>query len=74
MDPASKPASGASARKIAACIEAMVTPPSVLPSTSDARETGATSTACRKPWWRSSITEIVVKIDVKSRVSMTMPG
>ena len=74
MDPAWKPASGASASRIAACIEAMVTPPSVLPSTSDARETGAASTACRNPWWRSSITEIVEKIAVKSRVSTTTPG
>ena len=74
MARASKPASGASARKIAACMSAMATPPSVLPSTSAARDAGATSTACKKPLWRSSITDIVVKIDVNRTTSMTMPG
>ena len=53
---------------------AMATPPRLLPSTSATRGTGAASTACRKPWWRSSITEIVEKIAVNSIVSTTMPG
>ena len=53
---------------------AIATPPRLLPSTSATRDTGAASTACRKPWWRSSMTEIVEKIAVNSSVSTTTPG
>ena len=38
------------------------------------RDAGATSTACRKPLWRSSMTDMVVKIEVNSTTSITMPG
>ena len=48
--------------------------PSTLPSTIAMRETGATSTDCRNPSRRSSITEIVEKIAVKRRIIRGVPG
>ena len=49
-------------------------PPRHLPETIDARETGATSTPCKKPSRRSSMTDTVEKIAVKRRMSTTVPG
>ena len=43
-----------------------VVPPRTLPSTMAERGTGATSTESKKPSLRSSITDIMVKIDVNS--------
>ena len=74
IDDSGNPASGASRSRIATWMLAMATPPRLLPSTSARRDTGAASTACRKPWWRSSITEMVEKIAVNSSVSTTTPG
>jgi hypothetical protein len=74
IDPSENPASGASRSRIVTCTVAIATPPRLLPSTSATRETGAASTAWRKPWWRSSMTEIVEKIAVNSSVSTTTPG
>ena len=49
-------------------------PPSTLPSTIAERGTGATSTDSRKPSLRSSITDIMVKIEVNSTIMMSAPG
>jgi len=49
-------------------------PPSNFPSTIASGATGATSTPWRKPSRRSSMTEMVEKTAVKSRMSTTVPG
>src|SRR5687767_12651984 len=64
----------ASGRKTRACTSAIAAPPQIFPSTIAQRRTGATSTDCRKPSLRSSITEIVVKMAVNSTISITLPG
>src|SRR5438067_698844 len=48
--------------------------PSAWPTTIAVRDTGATSTPCRKPECRSSTVEMVAKIAVKRRTSARMPG
>ena len=68
------PTSGAKTRKTSPCAAASVVPPSTLPSTMAARGTGATSTDSRKPSLRSSITDIMVKIAVKSTIITSVPG
>jgi hypothetical protein len=68
------PDSGARARKTAPWSQARVAPPNTLPATMAAREIGATSTPCRKPTSRSSITEMVEKMAAKSSTSTIVPG
>ncbi len=51
-----------------------VVPPITLPSTIAVRGTGATSTESRKPSLRSSMTDIMVKIEVKSTIMINAPG
>ena len=53
---------------------ARVVPPKTFPRTMAARGTGATSTESRKPSLRSSITDIMVKIAVKSTIITSVPG
>ncbi len=48
--------------------------PSAFPTTSAARDPGAAWTDWRKPRWRSSMTEAVVKIEAKSTTISTTPG
>ena len=52
----------------------MSVPPASFPSTIDQRGIGATSTDCKNPSRRSSITLIVAKIAVNSRISTSVPG
>ncbi len=61
-------------RKIKPCPAASVVPPRTLPSTIAERGTGATSTESRKPSLRSSITDIMVKMLVKSTIMISAPG
>jgi hypothetical protein len=68
------PASGASRQKKRACNTARVVPPRNFPSGMAAGERGATRAPCKKPSRRSSITEIVEKIAVKSMIRRRMPG
>ncbi len=68
------PTAGAKTRKIRPCSVASVAPPSTLPSTMTERLTGATSTESRKPSLRSSITDIMVKMAVKSTIMISAPG
>ncbi len=68
------PASGANASKTTVCAAARLAPPSTLPSTMLHRGTGATSTACRKPSRRSSMSVIVAKIAVNSTTISNIPG
>ena len=68
------PARGAARQKSKACPTASVVPPSNFPSTIASGATGATKTPCRKPSRRSSMTEMVEKTAVKSRMSTTVPG
>ena len=53
---------------------AMVAPPAVLPSTSAARLTGATSISRRNPNSRSHTIDIAEKIAVETTLIATMPG
>src|ERR1017187_10097209 len=68
------PSNGANARKSSPWMVESVVPPSTLPSTMAARGTGATRTESRKPSLRSSITDIMVKIEVKSTNIMSALG
>ena len=68
------PATGASIRKSTPCSMARVVPPSACPSTMLMRGTGATSTPCRNPALRSSMTAMVAKIAVNKRTKMMVPG
>src|SRR5437762_13794305 len=65
---------GARTRKTAACNEARVVPPSTLPKTRLSREMGATRTESRNPSPRSSMIEILEKIEEKRRIIITVPG
>src|SRR5581483_8567316 len=53
---------------------ASVAPPSTLPNTMDDRLTGAASTESRKPSLRSWMSDIMLKIAVKSTIMTTAPG
>ena len=68
------PSAGAKQRNTSPWIVESVVPPSTLPSTITERCTGATSTESRKPSLRSSITDIMVKMEVKSTIMMSAPG
>ena len=68
------PTVGASVRKIKAWTRASELLPRTLPSVIAERRTGATSTDCKKPVCLSSMMEIVENIDVKSRMSASVPG
>ena len=68
------PTAGARTRKTTPWSQARVAPPSTLPATIAARETGAASTPWRNPSWRSSITEMFEKMAAKRRTSATVPG
>src|SRR5262249_44753818 len=61
-----KPAKGGGGGNSPPSTAATAAEPSDFPTTSDAREPGATSTACRNPAWRSSITDTVAKMDANS--------
>src|SRR2546425_7662050 len=65
---------GASKRRTAACNNAIVVPPSTLPKTRLSREMGATRTESRNPSARSSMTEMLEKIEEKRRTIITVPG
>jgi hypothetical protein len=49
-------------------------PPRTLPNTIAERGTGATNTESRNPSLRSSMTDIMVKIDVNSTIMISAPG
>src|SRR5450755_4172335 len=68
------PTNGAKTKKRSPWIVESVVPPSTLPSTMAERGTGATSTESRKPSLRSSITDIMVKMEVNSTIMMSAPG
>src|SRR5262249_38201763 len=51
-----------------------VVPPNTLPSTIPERCTGATITESKKPSLRSSITDIMVKIEVNSTIMINAPA
>ena len=61
-------------KKSMAWVTANVVLPKTLPRTIADRPTGATSTPCRKPAWRSSMIEIVAKIAVNKTISTIVPG
>ena len=68
------PSRGLRRTKISPCTKASAVPPRTLPSTIAIRGTAATSTDCKTPSRRSSITEIVEKIAVNSRIITIVPG
>ena len=51
-----------------------VVPPITFPKTTAERGTGATRTESKKPSLRSSITDIIVKIEVNSTIMISAPG
>src|SRR5262245_5513969 len=61
-------------KNTAACASAISAPPKILPNTIDQRGTGATSTACKNPSRRSSMTEIVAKMAVNKTIITSVPG
>src|SRR5262245_29794227 len=68
------PTRGPNRRKIVPWVIAMAVPPRTLPSTIDARGTGATRTPWRNPVWRSWMMEIVEKMEANSRIWTRVPG
>src|ERR1035441_9832565 len=68
------PNAGAKTRKMSPCAVAKVAPPSTLPSTMTERLTGATRTESRNPSLRSSITDIMVQMAVKSTIMIRDPA
>ena len=64
----------ASSKNSQPCMTASIAPPATLPSTIDQRGSGATSTDCRNPSRRSSISEMVEKMAVNSRINTNVPG
>ena len=68
------PTSGARKRSKIAWIIDNAVPPAIFPRAMLERGTGATITDCRKPSRRSSMIDIVEKIEVKSIMSTIVPG
>ena len=56
------------------CARARRVPPAIFPAATANGETGETTTACRNPSRRSSMTEIVEKIAAKRTTRTTVPG
>ena len=73
-DTGRKPAAIAITRTSMPCRVATVAPPSVRPNMMDSRETGATIVSFRNPNWRSQITCMPLKIEVKMIDMPMMPG
>jgi hypothetical protein len=69
-----EPAAGARKRKSAAWVSATDADPSAFPTASAARDPGAAWTDWRKPRWRSSMTDAVVKMEAKRTTIMRTPG
>ncbi len=68
------PTRGPKTRKMIPCTAASVAPPSTFPKTMDERLTGAASTDSRNPSLRSWISDIMLKMAVKSTIMATDPG
>ena len=56
------------------CSVAIAAPPATLPKTIAERGAGETSTDCRNPSLRSSMSDIAEKIDVNRTIRRTIPG
>jgi hypothetical protein len=65
---------GASRRRMIACPNERIVPPSILPSAMLILDIGATITDCRKPTCRSSIIEIDEKIEENNMIRRIVPG
>ena len=68
------PISGANIRMIAPCSKATVAAPSVLPTATEIRLIGATSTSLRKPNSRSHTSDIPDMNEVMTTVIPIIPG